>query len=79
MYSKLMAVGTALVIAAAFGGSAMAGGSQSCPEARSACQPIGDRPGAKKPKPRTEVIRLRAAPKVDSSGQYWRAGNHVMQ
>lgn len=79
MYSKLMAFGAVLVLAAGLAGSAQAAGSQNCPEARAACQPIGDRAGAKKPKTRAEVIRLRAAPKIDWSGQYWRAGNHIMQ
>ena len=78
MYSKLMGIGEALAIAAFFGGSARAGGTQNCPEVRSGCQPIGDRPGAKKPKPGAKV-RSKASPKLDSSGQWWRAGNHVMQ
>jgi hypothetical protein len=78
MYSKLMALGAVLAVAMGLGGNALAG-SQNCPEARTACQPIGDRADAKKPKPRGEVIRLKATPKVDSSGQLWRAGNHIMQ
>ena len=78
MYSKLITLVAGLAIAGGLGSSAVAA-PMSCPEVRTACQPIGDRSDAQKPKTRAQVIRLKLAPKVDSSGQLWRAGNHIMQ
>jgi hypothetical protein len=78
MQRELITLVAGLALAAGFGGSAAAA-PNSCPELRSACQPTGDRSDVQKPKPRIQVSRTRLTPKADSSGQLWRAGNHIMQ
>jgi hypothetical protein len=77
MYSKLITLVAGLTIAASLGGSAFAA-PNACPELRTACQPTGDGPSAQKPKPRTQISGPKLTPKVDSSGQLWRAGDHIM-
>lgn len=76
MQRKLIPLVAGLAIAASLGGSAVAA-PKACPELRAACQPTGDRSDA--PKPRTKVSVPKLTPRVDSSGQLWRAGNHIMQ
>ena len=77
MYRKLSTLVAGLAIAASVGGSAVAA-PNACPELRTACQPTGSRPNAQKPKPRAQVSGPKLTPKVDSSGQQWRAGDHIM-
>ena len=77
MYRKLITLVAGLAIAASLGGSAVAAPNY-CPELR-ACQPTGVRPGVQAPKPRTQVSRPKLTPNVDSSGQQWRAGDHIME
>ena len=77
MHRKLITLAVGLAIFAGFGGSAVAS-PKACPELRTACQPTGGHSEAQKPKPRAQVSRPKLTPKVDSSGQQWRAGNHIM-
>ena len=78
MHRKLITLVAGLAIAGGLGGNAAAAPQQNCPQLRAACQPIGDRPDTKRPKPLPKVSRPLVAPKLDSSGQQWRAGNHIM-
>jgi hypothetical protein len=77
MHTKLIAVTVGLVLAVAGLASSAAAARSSCPEAWSACQPTGTRvPGQDR---RGSIVFPRATPKpVDSSGQVWRTGNHLM-
>ena len=79
MYRKLITLVAGLAIAGGLGGNAAAAPQQNCPQLRAACQPIGDRPETKRPKASPKPSRPFVAPKLDSSGQWWRAGNHIMQ
>jgi hypothetical protein len=78
MYRKLITPVAGLAIAASLGGSAIAA-PNACPELRTACQPTGDRANAQKPKPRAQTSWPKLTPRVDSSGQLWRVGDHIMQ
>ncbi|HUP33169.1 MAG TPA: hypothetical protein VM184_09075 [Gaiellaceae bacterium] len=77
MFKKLIPLVAGLAIAAGLASSAAAA-PKACPEQRGACQPIGDRLDAQKPKRGSQVNRPKFVPKADSSGQLWRAGNHIM-
>jgi len=77
MHRKLITLVAGLAIAAlGFGSSAVAAPSN-CPELRTACGPYGGGPTTR-PTPRPKISRPMVAPKVDSSGQQWRAGTHIM-
>lgn len=74
MHRTLMTALAVFVLAAGYGAEAAA--ASSCPEARGACQPIGERSGGQKPQGKA-VTRL-IVPKAESGGELWRARNHVM-
>lgn len=75
MQVKLISVIAALGIVLGSLGASAAGAASGCAESR-ACQPIGDRADSQKPRAKASGVKL--TPRVDSGGQLWRAGNHIM-
>ena len=65
----------ALAVVAATVGAGAAGAGGSCAESLG-CWPTGKSPDTQKP--RVGATGIRIVPKVDSSGQVWRAGRHAM-
>jgi hypothetical protein len=76
MYTKLIALATGFALAVVGLASSATAAASSCPEARTACQPVGERPDAQTRKPRAPAKLT--TPTLDSSGQVWRAGNRIM-
>jgi hypothetical protein len=76
MQSKLVILTASLGLAVTGLAGHAAAAPGSCPEARAACQPTGNRPGDQRP--RVRVVPKLTPKQVDSQGQLWRAGNHIM-